>query len=229
MGGLGSTLGSGNFGSNSPIGDAGASPGTTNDGLWWPWSPQFLSLGLQWTILVWARNDALTNFSSLFSIPYQSTWANPFAALSFSRDNALSDYRCYYAQNSSTPVASNSATGYITAGDPFRAYLCTRSGTSVGYWRNGVLHSTGTFGTNVAPDFTNKQPITLLNHSSTAAGEGTQGVCPLAAVWSRALLPVEIMWLYQEPWAFMQPPAKRLMDAGAVASAWHTSVVKVWK
>ena len=147
--------------------------------------------------------DALTGYSALICIPYRSgSWSSPYVSLALLRDSVTNNLATSYAV-SSMELRSHMSNigGVVPSKNNFFAVV--RRGTTCDFFVNNAVQ-TGVASSNpVMPgniDFTNKQPVNLLNHSSSSTGEGTQGCSNGVFIWGRSLSLSDIAVFKANPW-----------------------------
>ncbi len=221
----GTLLGTGTWGGQTTIGAALDSANSTNDGAYWPWTDRLASLTDTWTIAVWADPASLAagGYDHLLCIPYRATgWTTPYLGLSFGRYGTTGQLSAQYAESATAWITRASTSVGITAADPLTLYLVTRKAATFRFFVDAYQLGADVAGVTTAIDLSGKQPITLLNRSSTSVGEGLVGRSPLAAIWGRALSDDEVAWLAAEPFAFVQRPGGRLFVPAAAPPAGDT-------
>jgi hypothetical protein len=172
----------------------------TNGGAYWT-SPQ-LSLGTSYTIGVLAKLDTLTagaGQQKLLCIPYRNdaTWTSPFAGLGFYAIATTGAWGAEYAQNSTTAVSRTGGSGFFDTS--WHLYVAVRSGSNLTLYRDGVQHSTGTFGTNAAPDLVNGAAVHLGQRNFQNNGEGLDGKVALGFIMDKALTEFDVSMLADAP------------------------------
>lgn len=150
----------------------------------------------EYTVVVVVDITSADGFGKLLCIPYRSDgWNSPWIALSLSRDGGSDTQNEFaYAVNSGSVQAISS---FTWPGTGLALVGATRNGASVKNYSGNKLITTETYGTNVAPDFTNQRPVTLLTRSHTSVGESTVGKLYFAGIWARELTAVEIDRIYK--------------------------------
>lgn len=173
-----------------------ASADTTNGGASIVPGSSVWSIGTAYTVVVRATVDALVSSSKLLCIPLASgTWNTPFLSLSFGR-NAANPRLALQHSSGSSVLTSTSVDGGIAAGETV-TYGATRNGNTVLFYRDGSAIATNTNASGTtAPNFTNQQPVCLMQRSNTAPGEGTQGTLLFAAIWDRDLSAAEMQQVH---------------------------------
>lgn len=229
-GNIGTLLTSGNWRGMSRHGVSLSSTSTSNGGAYWSFHDRILTLTRSYTIIVWAdpSSSGLADGSKLLCIPYRvNTWISPWVAISLGRDGTTSNGASDYASDGSTNIGIGSSTGFIQDTDPLTMYAFTRNGAAGAFYRNAAAWGTGTFSSNLNVDWTNKQPVVLLNHSNSSNGEGMNGTAPLAMLYNRALTANEIKALYVDPYGFMQlPPLQKFYSIGKAPAAAPSTRIK---
>lgn len=208
----GTPTASGTWNDRTTIGLAAQSTSTSNGGVYWPWNERLSTLTNAFTIVVWARNDALTDYSHLLTIPYSTTWSSPYYVIQFCRDAASNDLQIGWTVGGSNQFLLGAAGGFVTG--PLACFATTMSVASANLYRDGILRDTGS-GISGTIDLGSKREVILFNRNSLDLGEGLQGAIPYAAIWNRALTPSEIGWVYAEPFAFIKSTVVRPYGATA--------------
>lgn len=206
--GNGTLFGSAALGGNSALGNGINVPGTTSDGIWWAPANNFYFTGNTVTIICWVRPDTLAAWSTLISVPYRNgSWTNPFASLALQRNSTTTSAQFAYTATGGTNRSCSSSTGFIQV-ENLTCYAVTRNGSAVAFYRNGVLFSTTTTASSDTSNFdwTNKQGVTVGNHSYSSVGEGLQGVHAQAEIWNVSLSAQQILWRFMHPYGVLQKP-----------------------
>lgn len=223
-------LANGNWAGATAIGEGLNSASTADGGAAWPWTDRLASLTDEWTIAVWLDPTTLVSSSHLLDIPYRAAgWTTPYHGLNLMREVLTGRLTLEWASSAADRNTATSPATMFADTDPLSLYLVTRQGSVARFFKNAAqigANVTGRPTTSV--DLSGKQPITLLNRSSTSVGEGIVGVTPLAAVWGRALRNDEIAWLAAEPYAFVQPAARRWFVSVIGAAAFDPATGFDW-
>lgn len=193
----------------SRYGTALSSTSTTNQGWYSPTAvpPATMSDGV--TMLAFITIDSWASFSFFLCVPYGTTWVSPFGACGLQR-NITNNVLRVFGTNSSGGTVAAISTINVTAGNTY-AIVVARRASSTDFLINGVfetINNTVSSGGLASDPWVNpnKQPLSILNHSSTSPGEGTSGRIAVTAFWTRALSVNEMRSVYNNPWQLFTGP-----------------------
>ena len=186
----GTLLTSGTWTGQTLLGGALNSSSTTNGGAFWPWTKNIERITNQFTIIVFAKLDALSAFSKLLCIPYHWTIGG-----------------------ANTTATSTTANG-ITANSIMTCYGVVVNSSQSVFYKNGLALDTVATGMGGNLDFGDKREVTLFNHNSGDPGEGSVGQTPFAAIWNRVLSATEMKAIYTNPWQIYTKPIKTPLNTG---------------
>ena len=128
-----------------------------------------------------------------------------------------------------------SSNGYISADSIYKCRAISKSIDGVIWYSNRLISTSYTnfnsFSFSTVPDFSNRQPITVGNHSSTTPGEQVGGVFGPSIIWSRALSLGELYLIDENPYQIFRP-RRILFDLGinqqilTTAAGWRVLTLK---
>ncbi|EFL53116.1 hypothetical protein DesfrDRAFT_0164 [Solidesulfovibrio fructosivorans JJ]] len=184
------------------------SPGGSSDGAYVPFAPGLLNVGLDATIILFARVTALVNTSALVSVPHNASWSSPWGALTLQRNGTNSALRFTVGDTSYGGV--DSVSGFFYVEDDVSCYAVSRENSDVFFYKNGIGYAAGTTEgvglSNRSPNFANRQRITIANRCSTAPGEAAGGIFLPALIYpNRALSIEELNAIRANPWQLYAP------------------------
>lgn len=207
------------YGLYGPYGQAIDCNSQTSSGMWW--NNPGITLGLSYTLTVCCKLDTLTSGSNqqkIISIPYRNdaTWATPFAGVGFFQNAANgSSWNHEYAVNGSTQASVNgSPAGFFDAS--WRMYTIVRDGANVSGYRDGVLHSTATLGTNAVPDLANRGAVHLGQRNYQNNGEAADGQFAGGWIHGYAMTAAQVEEFHNRPWANLSRIPWRETLAGTI-------------
>ncbi|MFU2208515.1 hypothetical protein [Solidesulfovibrio sp. C21] len=196
------------------------SPGSSTDGAYVDFNPLILNIKTDFSIIVFHKINVLPSWSHLFSIPINTTYAGTQVAIDvcqyYDQGKLLLGYK---TQSTEGKVVSPG--NYISTTRYSSCIAACKSNSSVLWYRDGNFSNAYSFfyssSLDIAPDFSNHQPITISNHSSTSPGEATGGVFGPTIVYSKMLSADALNQLNENPWQIFAP--RRLYCALSVTSS----------
>jgi hypothetical protein len=115
---------------------------------------------------------------------------------------------CLFLDDGTNAAAVACTTASLMDGN-FHQYAVTMSTPGAGLtgtaYFDGRARGTGTAGGSTAPNYTGTDHLQVGGYDSTV---GANCTIAYAYYWLRALSAAEVLWLYQEPFAFLQQPAR---------------------
>lgn len=156
------------------------------------------TIGVEFTIFQVAEIASWGAYSSLLCVPYRVTsWADPFGAFGFQRENANNTVRVWGSYGGTGAQFSNTTTLTVKAGAGNRYVMAAARYTGgCRFLINGAYNdSVAGSNTSSAVDWTNKQPLSILNRSDSNNGEGTTGSASITLIFKGALSQAELYWL----------------------------------
>jgi len=148
------------------------------------------------TIVQIVEIDSWGSYGCLLSVPHAAgSWSSPFDAMGIQKNAANNQVRLW---GSST---EHVCTLTVTTG---RNVLgVTRSAGNSVFYVNGTTQAV--VGNSGAYDFTNKQPICLMQRSNSSNGEGTDGRSPLLLIFNKFYSEAQLRDIVQTAWQAFAP------------------------
>ena len=207
----GTLFGAATWNGTTKIGAGVKSPGASTDGLYFKQDDGHVSanLGQNHTVLVWAYATSYPNsgVNTLLEIPRDAANAN--LGMAIRQDQLHGGVAAYaYFDGSFTRVCQG---GSWTFANQLHAYGASRTGGSVGFYKDGTLLTTQAI-TNGTPTFTGSPHIVLLNRNDGNTGDQLAGTVVFAAIWNRALSTAEMVTLAGDPYQFLAVPNDPVRD-----------------
>jgi hypothetical protein len=175
----------------------------SNGGAYWL-SPQ-LSLGTSYTLGMLCKLDTLSSVGQqkIICVPYRndSSWSSPFAGLGWYAVATTGAWGHEYSTTTPTRISQEGGSGYFDT--EWHYYVMVRNGANLTFYRDGSQHSTGTLGTNSAPDLSNGAGAHFGQRSYLNNGEGMDGKMAIGWIMDRALTASEIDYMYEDPWSLI--------------------------
>jgi hypothetical protein len=231
--GLATLLSAGSF-SVTQLGSGIRATNSTNGGCWFPWSASLASITTALTVVCWAKPETMASFSVLVSVPYRSgSWNSPYAAMMFTRYMTSSQGNLHIGYGSSSFRQFASPTNFILASSNVHQYVVARNSGNCRFYSDGKYFGTSGSTYTESVDWTNAQPLCVLNQSNSYPGSSfTEATCGYVGIWNRALTPMEVEWLYVEPFAFLgQRRTQALIIPPAFNASWarnSNQVIGAW-
>jgi hypothetical protein len=176
----------------------------SDGGAYWL-SPQ-LSLGTSYTMGILCKLDTIITSAGqqrIIIVPYRNdaTWTTPFAALGWYAKHSTGEWGHEYATSGAARVQQEGGAGYFDT--EWRYYVMVRSGANLTYYRDGSQHSTGTLGTDVAPDLSSGAAMHIGQRNFQNQGAAMDAKIAIAWIMDRALTASEIDYMYEDPWSLI--------------------------
>lgn len=148
------------------------------------------------TIVQIVEIDSWGSYGCLLSVPHAAgSWSSPFDAMGIQKNAANNQIRLW---GSST---EHVCTLTVTTG---RNVLgVTRSAGNSVFYVNGTTQAA--VGNSGAYDFTNKQPICLMQRSNSSNGEGADGRSPLLLIFNKFYSEAQLRDIVQTAWQAFAP------------------------
>ena len=195
------------------------STSTTDGGYYYPLSKSIPNTLGDVTLFQTVEIDSWSSYSSLLCIPAAAgSWSPPYGAFGLQRVGVDNKLRLWGTDGGVWFVTSLP----VYAGNSY-SIGASRSGASAIFDVNGATESvSGVVG---AFDLSARQPICLLQRSSSNNGEGIDGRSAITLLWKRALSADELKSIRENPWQIFAPrSSRRLISAGAGGSSTDLTV-----
>jgi hypothetical protein len=223
------------------LGLAIATSGTTS-GFEFNAAPDLYSITTDITVVVLMATTSVVAYSHFLCVPYNAnSWPGPaYGSMGFQVSTDAATLRLWgdYSTGNRIGLIGTSATRILLDGAP-HMYAVAKDSSSAVMMRDRTIEnaSDNVDGGSAARafDWSTRNPVSLLNRSRNASGEGTNGQMYLALVWNRKLSNDELLSVQANPWQLFadeddgeyiaaEPVADMALTgaAAAVASAFGT-------
>lgn len=199
----GTLLTSGSWQSITPLGKSVESTSTSNCGAYWPFNDFISKINKDFTFVIFAELDSLVAYGHLFCIYHAagSGWASPFGSISMQNDGTVGKGVMMSSNGTTQDWAVTTGSDFFVTGKGVHMYAARRKDNKVQFYKDGKTYETEkTLSNNVALSFSARREICIFNRQTQNVGEGTDGRCVFAGLWSRGLNDREIAQLFTNPW-----------------------------
>lgn len=159
---------------------------------------------LNWTLAGWCRIDTgPLDAKTIYGERYSA--GNAIAKLCV-RGSFFTEGELTYRNDAGTLTQLRTVARHL---DVPRFFVGTKRGTALRIYIDGTLENSATFGS--SSDAFSSSAVSVIGYDDNVANTSWDGHLGPIYVYDRALSPAEVLWLYHEPWAMLQPlaPAQR--------------------
>ena len=188
-------------------------------GVVWPFPPRLETITNQFTVAFRGAPSTTAARSIMVSIPYAAaTYVNPRSSIAMLGESDGTG-SMWYAGTAAALRFADCAAGWFNSTDRQILWAGVRNNGVSGFYRNGRLHTAGTFSADEPVLWTNRQPLVILQRSSTSAGENFKGTADFAAIWNRPLTETELAQLTADIYCLLMSPSWRRYRASPAVAA----------
>ena len=192
---------SANFSAANKFGPVMESTSSTTGGAeWYHGSKVEKLLSRDYTIFSFSDITSLAPFGNLFALPWEAgAWDAPFNRIAFSRSAETDKGNSQITNTSSNDRVATSGAGFFPLNEGPTLYAVSRRIGTGFFYKKGLLHSSGSFGTTLSIGFQERQPIAIFNRRLSDDAEGIVGTNSYTALLRDGISDAKHLMLAREP------------------------------